>query len=47
LPESWKVLYKAIGKGTVRGGIIGQQHDAARKNYEQRQAATLGMRRGD
>lgn len=47
LPESWKVLYKAIGKGTVRGGIIGQQHDAARKAYEQRQAATLGMRLSD
>ncbi len=44
LPESWKVLYKAIGKGTVRGGIIGQQHDDARKTYEQRQAAVLGMR---
>lgn len=47
LPESWKVLYKAIGRGTVRGGIIGQQHDAVRKAYERRQAGTLGMRLGD
>ncbi len=44
LPESWRVLYKAVDRGTVRGGIIGQQHDAARKAYEQRQAAALGMR---
>jgi hypothetical protein len=28
----------------VRGGIIGQQHDALRKAYEARQAAALGMR---
>ncbi len=44
LPESWRVLYKATGKGTVRGGIIGQQHDAVRKIFEQRQAVALGMR---
>ncbi len=47
LPESWRVLYKAVGKGTVRGGIIGQQHDAVRKAYEQRQAGALGMRLSD
>jgi len=44
LPESWRVLYKSVGKGSVRGGIIGQHHDAIRKAYEQRQAAALGMR---
>lgn len=47
LPESWRVLYRSTGSGTVRGGIIGQQHDAVRKAYEQRQAATLGMRLSD
>jgi hypothetical protein len=43
LPESWRVLYRSVGSGSVRGGIIGQQHDAVRKAYEQRQAAALGM----
>ncbi len=43
LPESWRVLFKAVEPRTVRGGIIGQQHDAVRKAYEARQAATLGM----
>jgi hypothetical protein len=47
LPESWRVLYRSTGSGTVRGGIIGQQHDAMRKAYEQRQAAALGMRLSD
>ncbi len=47
LPESWRVLYKSVGRGTVRGGIIGQQHDAVRQVYEARQAAALGMRWGD
>lgn len=43
LPESWRVLFRAVEPRTVRGGIIGQQHDAARKGYEARQAAALGM----
>lgn len=47
LPESWRVLYKSVGRGTVRGGIIGQQHDAVRQAYEARQAAALGMRCSD
>ncbi len=47
LPESWRVLYKAVGKGTVRGGIIGQNHDAVRQAYEARQATALGMRLSD
>ena len=38
LPESWRVLYKAVEPGTVRGGIIGQHHDERCKAFEQRQA---------
>lgn len=44
LPESWRVLYGAVEPGTVRGGIIGQNHDARCKAFEARQAAALGMR---
>jgi hypothetical protein len=44
LPESWRVLYKAVEPGTVRGGIIGQHHDERCKAFEQRQAGALGMR---
>lgn len=44
LPESWRVLYKAVEPGTVRGGIIGQHHGARCKAFEQRQATDLGMR---
>ena len=44
LPESWRVLYKAVEPGTVRGGIIGQHHDARCQAFEQRQANALGMR---
>jgi hypothetical protein len=47
LPQSWKVLYRAVGPGTVRGGIIGRQHDAVRRAYEARQAAALGMKLED
>lgn len=47
LPQSWKVLYKAVARGTVRGGIIGQNHDAARRDFEARQAAALGMKLSD
>ena len=43
LPESWRVLYKSVAPRTVRGGIIGQQHDAVRRTYEKRQAEALGM----
>ncbi|HEV7801495.1 MAG TPA: TauD/TfdA family dioxygenase, partial [Burkholderiales bacterium] len=43
LPESWRVLYKAVEPATVRGGIIGQQHDETRKAFEARQASDLGM----
>jgi hypothetical protein len=37
------VLYKSVAPRTVRGGIIGQQHDAVRRTYEKRQAEALGM----
>jgi hypothetical protein len=44
LPESWRVLYKAVEPATVRGGIIGQHHDARCKQFEKRQAEDLGMK---
>jgi alpha-ketoglutarate-dependent taurine dioxygenase len=44
LPESWRVLYRSVEPGTVRGGIIGQQHDARCKAFEKRHAGDLGMR---
>ena len=44
LPDSWRVLYKSIEPGTVRGGIIGQAHDERCKAFEKRQAQALGMR---
>jgi hypothetical protein len=44
LPESWRVLYKAVEPATVRGGIIGQHHDQRCRAFERRQAADLGMK---
>ncbi|MBN8927339.1 MAG: TauD/TfdA family dioxygenase, partial [Rhodospirillales bacterium] len=44
LPESWRPAYRAVERGTVRGGIRGQAYDAACRAYEARQAAALGMR---
>ena len=44
LPESWRVLYKSVEAGTVRGGIIGQHHDERCRSFERRQALALGMR---
>jgi len=43
LPESWRVLYRAVEPGTVRGGIIGQQHDERCRAFERRQAQAMGM----
>lgn len=43
LPESWRVLYKAVEPGTVRGGIIGQNYNDSCKAFERRQAKVLGM----
>ena len=39
LPESWRVLYKAVEPGTVRGGIVGQAYDERCKAFEREQAA--------
>jgi hypothetical protein len=44
LPESWRPVFKTVEPGTVRGGILGQQHDERCKAFERRQAAALGMR---
>jgi hypothetical protein len=44
LPETWRVLYKAVEPGTVRGGIIGQNHDERCRAFERRQAHALGMK---
>ncbi len=43
LPESWRPAYRAVEPGTVRGGIAGQAYDDARRGFERRQAADLGM----
>jgi Taurine catabolism dioxygenase TauD, TfdA family len=43
LPESWRPAYRAVEAGSVRGGIIGQGYDDARRTFEVRQAADLGM----
>jgi alpha-ketoglutarate-dependent taurine dioxygenase len=44
LPETWKPFYRSVEPRTVRGGIIGLGYDNARRAFEQRQAADLGMR---
>ncbi len=44
LPESWRPAYRAVEAATVRGGIKGHVYDDARRSYETRQAAELGMR---
>jgi len=44
LPESWRPAYRAVEAATVRGGIKGHVYDDARRDYETRQAAALGMR---
>jgi hypothetical protein len=44
LPESWRPAYRAVEAATVRGGIKGHVYDDARRSYEVRQAAELGMR---
>jgi hypothetical protein len=43
LPESWRAAYGAVEPRTVRGGIRGQDYDATRKAFEERQAADVGM----
>ena len=44
LPESWRPAYRAVEAGVVRGGIFGQAYDDARRAFEVRQAADLGMK---
>ena len=44
LPESWKPFYRSVEPRTVRGGIVGLGYDDARRAFEVRQAADLGMR---
>ena len=46
LPESWRPAYRSVEPGTVRGGILGQQHDEHCRAFERRQAAELGMQAG-
>ncbi|HEX4368023.1 MAG TPA: TauD/TfdA family dioxygenase [Rhodopila sp.] len=46
LPESWLPAYRSVDAGTVRGGIAGQAYDDARRAFELRQAADLGMQIG-
>lgn len=43
LPESWRVYFRAIEPGTVRGGFRGHHYDERRAAFERRQAAALGM----
>ena len=43
LPDSWLPAYRSTAPRSVRGGIIGQAYDEARRTYEARQAAALGM----
>jgi len=43
LPETWRVYFRSIEPGTVRGGFRGHHYDDTRHAFEQRQAAALGM----
>jgi hypothetical protein len=43
LPESWRVAYRAVEPGAVRGGILGQQYNEVCRAFDLRQAADLGM----
>jgi hypothetical protein len=43
LPASWEVFYGTSKPGAVRGGFKGHHYDAARRAFDARQAATLGM----
>jgi alpha-ketoglutarate-dependent taurine dioxygenase len=43
LPESWGPAYRSVAPNSVRGGIIGLAYDDARRGFEKRQAADLGM----
>jgi Taurine catabolism dioxygenase TauD, TfdA family len=42
-PESWRPAYRSVAPGTVRGGIVGQQHDDRCRAFEAWQAKAMGM----
>lgn len=44
LPDSWRHAYRSTAPGSVRGGILGQAHDAERQAFDRRQAETHGMK---
>ena len=44
LPDSWRVQYRGVEPGTVRGGIRGQQYDESCRAFDLRQAAAVGMK---
>ncbi|HYC47434.1 MAG TPA: TauD/TfdA family dioxygenase [Burkholderiales bacterium] len=44
LPESWRVQYRSVEPGAVRGGIFGHYYDRACIDFDTRQAADLGMK---
>ncbi len=44
LPESWRVQYREVAPGTVRGGIRGHHYDDVCRTYEKRQADAVGMK---
>lgn len=44
LPASWRVQYRQVEPGTVRGGIHGHQFDERCRAFDQRQAEAVGMK---
>jgi len=44
LPKGWSVFFGTSEPGTVRGGMKGHRYDDARRAFDARQAATLGMK---
>lgn len=47
LPDSWEVFYGTTEPAAVRGGMKGHHYDEARRLFDARQAAALGMRNMD
>ena len=46
LPETWRPFFRSVEARTVRGGILGHNHDERCRAFEARQAADHGMRPG-
>jgi hypothetical protein len=44
LPASWAVYFGTTEPGAVRGGMKGQRYDDVRRDFDERQAAALGMK---